>query len=542
MDRDFWTDVMASTLPAESRTYGELLGFSLHLQREYEKKTSPESRKQKGQVFTPPEVCRFMARLFSNFPRDFRLLDPGAGAGSLTAAVAERFLRLRSPRCLELHLFENDPGLIDILDRSMNRCRKSLRQAGHSVSYQIHEEDFVLASSGVFGQQKSLFPSRLTLEPFHGVIMNPPYFKLGKRSAYADIMEDIVHGQPNIYAFFLAVAANRLQPDGELVAITPRSFCSGLYFRNFRKWFFERMSLRHIHLFQSRTETFKEANILQESIITHSRPCEKASSEVTLSRSLGRDLTPPLDMQTLPATTILDRTCDNLAVRIPETREDARILDSIEAWPARFQENGLRISTGPVVMFRATEFLLERLQARGSVPLLSAHNVKPFATAWPVDKKKWPIAFRDCPESQKHLVPVRNYVLLKRFSAKEERRRLTAGCFFSETAKHPRLALENHVNYIYHARRELSREETYGIAALLNSILLDRYFRSISGNTQVNATEIRAMPFPDLKSVARIGRRVEALNEFSSVDVESIVLDELSIDGPLAGYLKGLLK
>jgi adenine-specific DNA-methyltransferase len=531
---------MASTLPAETTQYGELLGFAWELHREYEAKTSPEARKSKGQVFTPPPVCRFMAGLFSVFPKESRLLDPGAGVGSLTAAVAERFLQLRSPRCLEVHLFENDPVLLDLLDSTMRRCQSVLERAGHSFRYCIHEEDFVLASAGDFSRQRSLFPSGLSLEPFHAVITNPPYFKVNKNSIHARMMDDVIHGQPNIYTFFLALAANQLRPGGELVAITPRSFCNGLYFRGFRKWFFERMSLRHIHLFESRTHTFKEANILQESVITHTSRLGDRPNQVTITRTFGRDFSGFLDEQMLPADTILDDTSGDMVVRIPETAQDANILDCIEAWPSRFTDMGLMISTGPVVMFRTTEFLVAHVNERKTVPLLSAHNVKPFATLWPIDKKKWPKAFRDCAESRKYLVPTRNYVLLKRFSAKEERRRLTAGCFLAANARHHRVALENHINYIYHAERELTEEETYGIAALFNSTLLDRYFRSISGNTQVNATEIRTMKFPNLRLVDRIGKRAKALPRFSAGEVDAVVLDELNINGPLRQYLKGL--
>jgi adenine-specific DNA-methyltransferase len=229
-----------------------------------------------------------------------------------------------------------------------------------------------------------------------------------------------------------------------------------------------------------------------------------------------------------------------MVVRIPETREDAEILACVEAWPGRFEEAGLRISTGPVVMFRATTFLVYEANAKQVVPLLSAHNIKPFRTVWPVEKKKWPLAFQDCAASRKHLVPTRNYVLIKRFSAKEERRRLTAGCLLASQQAHARLALENHINYVYHADRDLTDEEVFGIAALFNSMLLDRYFRTISGNTQVNATEIRTMKFPDLDGVRRIGRSVAGLSGLTPSAVEAIVLEELGINSRLSRYLKGL--
>ena len=146
-----------------------------------------------------------------------------------------------------------------------------------------------------------------------------------------------------------------------------------------------------------------------------------------------------------------------------------------------------------------------------------------------------------CQASLKHLVPTRNYVLLRRFSAKEERRRLTASWLLRAEESRPYLALENHLNYVYHADRELTAEETYGLTALFNSALLDRYFRIISGNTQVNATEIRSIRFPTLDRVAAIGERVKVLGEFRPDKVERLVLEELGINGGIAAYLTGSL-
>jgi adenine-specific DNA-methyltransferase len=133
-------------------------------------------------------------------------------------------------------------------------------------------------------------------------------------------------------------------------------------------------------------------------------------------------------------------------------------------------------------------------------------------------------------------VPARNYVLLKRFSSKEEKRRLTAGCFLRRQAPSTHLGIENHVNYVYHGERELTEDETFGIAALFNSRLIDRYFRAISGNTQVNATEIRAMSFLDLEWLGRIGKQVRR----NTAEAERIILGELGISGSLRKCLVGV--
>jgi adenine-specific DNA-methyltransferase len=504
------------------------------LQRRHEAATSVEARKERGQVFTPPGVARFMAGLFTRFPERLRLLDAGAGVGSLSSAVCERLVGMGSPRHIEIYLYETDRALLPLLEANMRHCRAALLAAGQDLRFTILDEDFILGTRGR-PDQLMFFDGDRAEDRFDAVIMNPPYFKVGADSPHARAMGDTFRGNTNIYMLFLTRAAELLRPGGEMVAITPRSFCSGLYFRNFRRWFFSRMGLRHIHLFECRRSTFDD--VLQESIITLTRRLGAAPAATTITTSPGRDIPAMPEHFSLPTSTVLDDSAGDMVVRIPSSPEEAGILEAVEAWPDRFADLGLAISTGPVVLFRAREYLLSKPDGEGTAPLLEPHNVKPFETIWPVERRGKPTAFRVCRDSLKHLVPARNYVLLRRFSAKEERRRLTAGWFLHAPGSPPYLALENHLNYVYHAGRELTTDEVRGLTTLFNSALLDRYFRIMSGNTQVNATEIRTMRFPRLERVAAIGARIEAFIEYPPAKVEDIVLEELGINGRLRAYL-----
>jgi adenine-specific DNA-methyltransferase len=103
-------------------------------------------------------------------------------------------------------------------------------------------------------------------------------------------------------------------------------------------------------------------------------------------------------------------------------------------------------------------------------------------------------------------------VILRRFSAKEEHRRLTASPFIKGKLSVKFIGIENHLNYIYRPKGDLSEIETLGLAALFNCSMLDKYFRISSGNTQVSATEIRAMPLPSIDIINEIGHNLNLLN------------------------------
>ena len=85
------------------------------------------------------------------------------------------------------------------------------------------------------------------------------------------------------------------------------------------------------------------------------------------------------------------------------------------------------------------------------------------------------------------------------------------------------------MNYIYRPKGKLSKTLTLGLSALLNSSLLDSYFRISNGNTQVSATEIRAMPLPPLEVIEEIGNGVNALADMPTLqEADTMVWDIIS--------------
>jgi adenine-specific DNA-methyltransferase len=132
---------------------------------------------------------------------------------------------------------------------------------------------------------------------------------------------------------------------------------------------------------------------------------------------------------------------------------------------------------------------------------------------------------------------VKNYVLLKRFTSKEQRRRLDSAVLKQSEFRHESVGIENHVNYIHKPKGGLSVNEAFGIAALLNTGLIDNYFRSLNGHTQVNATEIRNLPLPDLSVIKKIGEIVSKAKT-PPANLDEIIGSQLGIDAKIINHLE----
>ena len=516
-------------MKAKKNNETPLINFAEKLTDSYLNTSDFSIRKLKGQFFTPKQVALFMSGLFNIKKKKIRLLDPGAGTGILCCAFCERLIKFKSSRTLEIDAYESDTNLVNLLEETLAFCKNEVEKRGHKFEYKIHKEDFVLHNARYFNQNL-LFDRDLKFYDF--VISNPPYFKLSKDSKQSRIMEDMVSGQPNIYTFFMALSLAMLKDNGELVFITPRSFCSGLYYKRFREWFFDKSQISNIHIFESRKDVFDKDNVLQENIILKAkRAIEKTRTglKIRISKSKDKSFT-NLEWIDLPYNDIVHSKNGDVIIRIPASERDNRVLHLIDSMPNTLHSLGLEISTGPVVHFRAKEHLLPEFNEKGKeAPLLWMHNIKDMDVVWPHQKNNKEMAIKISNETRPLLVPVKNYVLVKRFSSKEQKRRLYAGILLASEIKHEFIGLENHLNYIHRPFGELSEDEAYGIAAFLNSSVTDNFFRAMNGNTQVNATDIRKLPLPSKEEICMIGNEVRSEKLEVGPELDSMVSSILNI-------------
>jgi adenine-specific DNA-methyltransferase len=211
-----------------------------------------------------------------------------------------------------------------------------------------------------------------------------------------------------------------LQPGGEMVAITPRSFCNGSYFRTFRHFFLRKMHLRRLHVFESRQQAFRDDDVLQQNVIVHAvRQGEGTKpGKVTITSSAGPDDDLPLSRE-IPYGQVVQSGDPQSFIHIAPDDLGQQVVDIVSSFQATLPDLGLTVSTGRVVDFRAKEYILE-MPGKGTAPLIWPTHFQAGYIAWPKPDSRKQNAIAMAEKIRDQLVPNENYVLVRRFSAKEE--------------------------------------------------------------------------------------------------------------------------
>jgi adenine-specific DNA-methyltransferase len=434
--------------------------------------SSDARRVAAGQFFSPSAIAHYMAHITGELENGMHILDPGAGIGILTSAICEKALQQKI-RKISVTCYESDPILYVLCRWVLARTQDILNEYGIDISIELYQRDFVEAMAE---KSTSLSLWSQDAHPKHSfdlVILNPPYFKVNQKDPRAYLVKEIAQGRTNMYTIFMSLAASTLTVGGRFVSITPRSFASGAYFKHFRQQFFNTIEPELIHIFDSRRSAFEEAEVLQENIIlsgTKKGVTPVESPFVIISRSHGLDdLTHPL-MQQIQRRYVVDSTQKDPILHLPTSDIDMHLLQAFKRWNNSLTTYGLEISTGPIVPFRALNILTDAKQVEDSsaVPLLWLQHIRRMNINWPLGSFNKPQAVL-LHEGQKQLTKNVTQIILRRFSAKEDPRRITAAVLSEKMFGTDVIALENHLNYLYRPTGTLSYEEAVGLAAFLNS-------------------------------------------------------------------------
>ena len=500
-------------------SYADRLGAA------YTKTVSQAFKKDNGQFFTPQAIARFMGCLVSTNKTQIDILDPGCGTAILTCGLVENLVE-KNPNIKTINLvaYETDANLISLSEKSLSYLREWLSNKGISLQYIICVHDFIMEHYDCLNPPSLNFSDKK--QEFDFIISNPPYFKLSKDDNRTKAAQVIIDGQPNIYSIFLAIATRMLKDDGEMIFIVPRSFTSGRYFNSFRNYFFNYVQIDFIHLFESRKDAFSRDNVLQETLILKAKPKDKKEKEhqITVSTCSGLHDINQSEQRIYLQKDLIDLNSKEKIIHLPTNTKEEAIIDLFKKWSGSLNQYNIQISTGPIVAFRMEDFIKEAPEYE-TASLYWLHNVTKMEVNYPLPKPNKGQYVQICKQTKSYLIPNRNYIFLRRFSAKDDKSRLVAAPYFSLPGTPRYVGVENKLNYIYRPKGHLSRTEVMGIAALLNSNLFDTYFRTFNGNVNVSATELRAMPLPPLETIKEIGKKLILLNNFSMENVSKVIDD-----------------
>src|SRR6202034_3040926 len=198
------------TAPADHRADALLEAIDLDRLR-LSRELAPPGRAELAQFLTPVPIARQLAGMFEPLVGDVRILDPGAGIGSLGAALVVRLLgQQQAPASITLQAYELDKTLSFQLKRTVEALEKLCDSAGVAFTAELCFEDFLAA--GVSQIDGGLFA--VESARFDAAILNPPYRKIGAQSGERALCQRIGLETTNLYTAFLAVAAGLLRTEG----------------------------------------------------------------------------------------------------------------------------------------------------------------------------------------------------------------------------------------------------------------------------------------------------------------------------------------
>jgi adenine-specific DNA-methyltransferase len=440
-------------------------------------------------------------------------LDPACGGAAFLAPIAQRMrasLRKHGLSSLQVlkHIEANlygtdiDPVLCELSKHFLlMTLDQEIRETGWVPAFRVQQADSLRELACMFG----------TVDV---VVCNPPYRKMGAqeledlREAYADVIE----AQPNLYGVFIGLCVRLLRPGGYVALVTPTSFLSGRYFRRLRSYLIETTDVRHIGMVSDRLGVF--IDVEQETALVVMRRRMKAyrgaaRTQVSVVSADGRYQ--GVGECVLPGA--------GRAWPIPRAVHDVPLLKAYSSSSFKLEDYGYRVRIGAYVWNRDTRPRygslkdVKKAKARTAMPLIWSRDIRPLSF---VDFDA-PVThggehrFVDLGDRHHSSVVRRPAVVLQRVTSNDQPRRLVAAPVPpSLYARFDGFVGENHIVIL--EQQDGSTFSPSEMALLISTEPVDRYFRCISGATNVSAFELRQLALPDpavLREHIRAGHSME---------------------------------
>jgi adenine-specific DNA-methyltransferase len=319
-------------------------------------------------------------------------------------------------------------------------------------------------------------------------VLNPPYGRVRLEPEERLRWSHVVFGHANRYGLFMAAAAASLAPGGVLSALVPAGWLGGSYFQKLRRYLADTAPLVHLTYVTDRSGVFS-TGVLQETVLATFRhggaPQELTCERITLNGTVAREA-------------IASGWAPHQGTGpwlLPRQAGDLALVRAADNMPHRLEDYGWSVSTGPLVWNRHKDQLFSKPEGN-AVKIVWAGDLDGGQLHQePARDSMRYLTLRD--RDVKVLVLAKPAVLVQRTTAPEQPRRLLAAALDSETLARwgGRVAVENHVNVLTCSQPDsvLTPER---LTLLLDSDVLDRLYRCLTGSVAVSAYELAALPLP----------------------------------------------
>lgn len=459
-------------------------------------------RKKLAMFFTPVSLTKGLLDDLAEQGVDFgsqSFMDPACGGAAFLAPIALRmrkaltargFTALKVLKHIEKHLFGCD------LDKTLCELSKhflcmalhaEIQKTSYVPSFNVHAANSLTSLAAGIG----------TVDV---VVCNPPYRKMTAEELepLRDTYAEVIAAQPNLYCLFIALCVRLLRIGGRAALVTPTSFLSGQYFRRLRKFLIRNTDVEHIGMVSDRQGVF--IDVEQETALTVLQRCteeERAQVRANVSVVSGTGHYTSVGECTLPNA--------GAVWPIPRSVEDVALLKTATLSRFRLSDYGYQVRIGAYVWNRDKrpkfESLLEarKVKAHTAMPLMWSRDIVAGGVVQLEDTSAYDGEHRfvDLGDKGHTSVVTSPSVVMQRVTSNDQPRRLVAAAVSPGVFKtYGGFIGENHI-VIIKAVGDKPALPPNKLAKLLSAHVVDRYFRCISGATNVSVFELNQLPLPD---------------------------------------------
>lgn len=503
-----------------------MLGIAVRNTAKLVREKSGSENIRLGRLFTKKNTAALMAKMFTIDPSRtaYTILDPGAGTGILSAALIDRICK-EAPACKSIFLtcYENDPVFLPVLEDNLERIRKKCKHDYDVRLYStIYDENYI---TDVKNHYTVTFYATVE-DKFDLIISNPPTYMVEKGSAEAESAGGVSMVKISAAYLFAKTAAAHLEPGGQLVIMLPTSFASASALTALRRELAKTLSLRSIHLFIGSQKNQKRAIPLKKNIVlAYQNSAEHGDITVRTSTDSGS----PENTSELPPLAydfVVDK--EDGSLTLPKSAEETKIVKYISGFPETLFSIGLKMSTGLVIDSKCSALLCDK-QENGAIPILRSAAMRGGLVKFPAEGV-----------GKQYLMPLetslfqrnKNLVIVKRIPAKSDARFLNCAIYFAAQRPANRyISTHNKVNFIdtKDKNAEICARLAFGLYAILNSTIYDRYISIVSKSHQVNSKEMKALPLPPKNLIENMGVRLMSGKDLSVAACDAIVNPTLHV-------------